>query len=452
MDKQKKSGKQGAILIVAIWICLFLAAVVLVSARSVRVQALATANRIASSQAEWIARGVLALLVSEISGTDGFWKEEVDISWEAVPLGPGYFWVLKPDPEDDTSVGFGPVREAAKINLNAADEEMLVKLPGMTAELAASIISWRGTQTTSSSQGAGDEYYLLLNPAYYCKRAPLETVEELLLIKDATFDLVFGEDTNRNGMLDPAENDGDRSMPADNADGHLDRGLYDFVTVYSTEAGTGQIKQDLIDINSTDTTRLVSLLQSVVSSNRLFSVLERARRERPFRSTLDFYFRTGLTIEEFKQIEPRITAGKRARQVGLINVVYAPRQVLRCLPSLEEPDVEALINKRNSPDTDLTGLAWVAEVLPGEKAAAIGEWITGRCFQFSADILTATCDGRAFKRFRAVIDGRSNPARVISFQDLTGLGWPLSPDILKALKAGQQPPATGIFSLPEGSR
>ncbi|HOL66580.1 MAG TPA: type II secretion system protein GspK [bacterium] len=437
MNKSQKTRHQGSILIVTIWICLFLAGLVLVAARSARVQAMATANRLAGAQAEWIARGALALVLSQIDGTDGRRRVGEEINWEAVPSGPGYFWLLKPDLEDEHQYAFGVMDEAAKINLNAADEDMMLKLPGMTEELAAAIIDWRSSQPAASSQLAGDEYYLLLKPPYYCKRAPLETVEELLLLKGASLFILFGEDINRNGFLDLTENNGEEAPPSDNADNHLDRGLYPFVTVVSSQANVTLSQEHLIDVNSTDTTELVSLLQSVVSSERLFSVLERVRRGRPFRSTLDFFFRAGLSVEEFKKVEPRITVGRRARQVGLVNLVTACRQVIACLPGLEEADVEALINKRQAPDTDLTSLAWVAETLPGEKAAAIGEWVTTRSFQFSADIVAVSSDGRAFKRYRAIIDGRSRPPRVLSFQDLTGLGWPLSREILTALRSGK---------------
>ncbi|MCM8757296.1 MAG: helix-hairpin-helix domain-containing protein, partial [Candidatus Omnitrophica bacterium] len=142
--------RQGTVLIVTIWLCLFLAGLVLVAARRVRAEALASANRIATAQAEWIARGALALILSQIDGTDGYRQVGKELSWEAVPLGNGYFWTLKFNPNDSSQPAFGIVDEAGKINLNTADEDMLMKLPGMTEELAASIIEWRSNQPTAA--------------------------------------------------------------------------------------------------------------------------------------------------------------------------------------------------------------------------------------------------------------------------------------------------------------
>ena len=111
-----------------------------------------------------------------------------------------------------------------------------------------------------------------------------------------------------------------------------------------------------------------------------------------------------------------------------------------CLPGLEESDVDALLAGRQAA-TDLTSIAWVAEALPRERAEAIGDVITTRTFQFSADIVAVNGNGRAFRRHRAVIDARTSPPRVLYWKDLTHLGWPLAPEILTDLRAGKVPGA-----------
>ena len=62
--------------------------------------------------------------------------------------------------------------------------------------------------------------------------------------------LIYGEDANQNGILDPNENDGNISPPEDNADGRLDVGWVDFLTVFTQaesqqddEATTGNASQ-----------------------------------------------------------------------------------------------------------------------------------------------------------------------------------------------------------------
>ncbi len=50
----------------------------------------------------------------------------------------------------------------------------------------------------------------------------------------ADMDTLVGEDANRNGILDPSEND-------DNQNGMLDPGVLEYVTVYSREPNTNRI-------------------------------------------------------------------------------------------------------------------------------------------------------------------------------------------------------------------
>lgn len=355
------------VFIVALWIILTMAGLLLAFARSMRIELLAAANRLSDARAEWIARGALQFVIAQVDGWDDTGIPGEDVSCEAVPMGDGYFWILSPDAESDSGYRFGITDEYAKLNLNTAELDMILKLPGMTDEFAASIADWCSSTVESSAGGAKNEYYLLLSPPYYCKSGPLETVEELLLVKGATAGILLGEDTNLNGILDSNEDDRDRNPPSDDGDGRLDRGIYNFVTVY----GSGD-------------------------------------------------------------------------ESGRINVNTAPAQVLFCLPGLDESDVDALIAKRKE-SAGLTNVDWVSGVLSSEKVEHISKWITVRSYIFSADIVAVTADGRSFRRFRAVVDVRDASPSVISWQDLTGLGWPLSPEILTALRRGDPPPTgTGV--------
>ena len=83
-------------------------------------------------------------------------------------------------------------------------------------------------------------------------------------------------------------------------------------------------------------------------------------------------------------------------------------------------------------------------MLPREKAAAIGGQITTRSFQFSADVLGASGDGRAYRRYRAVVDTGEGAPRVLSWCELTHLGWPLDPEIIATLRSGLELTQTAL--------
>ncbi len=428
----------GTILIVTIWVVLVLAGLALVFARSMRVAAIVSTNQVASVEAECIASGACQYIRSELAAnaTDATALDE-DVPWEQLQVGDGYFWVLRSNLEEDSEFDYGLTDEAGKINLNSASLEMLLKLPNMTSELAASIIDWRDEDSDVTTGGAEDEYYLLLSEPYNCKNAPFETVDEILLVKGASEELLYGEDTNLNGLLDENENDGDNSAPSDNRNGRLEGGFYDYVTVYSVEDNTDSEGQERIYLNDASArTTLQEALQEVVSEDRALEIMNNVPISPSYNSVMDFYFSAGLKMEEFKQLADRLTASEEETLPGLVNVNTASKEVLLCLPGLEESDVDALISYRET-NADLDSVAWVANVLDREKATAIGNYITVRSFQYSADIICLSGNGRAYKRYKAVFDTQGGAPQIVYWKSLTRFGWPLEYEIVEALRKGR---------------
>ena len=154
---------------------------------------------------------------------------------------------LEADPHS-SRVRYGLIDESSKLNLNLlddlqtdlqlADEDIanwLMYVPGMTQEHVDAIRDWIDPDSDVRTYGAESDVYQALNPPYLAKNGPLETLDELLLVRGVTPQLLYGEDANRNGLLDPSENDGDASMPFDNADGVLNHGWSAYLTVNSRE-------------------------------------------------------------------------------------------------------------------------------------------------------------------------------------------------------------------------
>lgn len=430
----------GTVLIATMWILAVLAGMVLVLADSMRIEGACSANHAARQQAAAIENGAVQYVLANLDGLQGRVPSEEDMPCQAVQLGEGAFWILRPDYEDGRQEVYGVVDEASKVNLNTATVEMLSALPDMTLETAAAVLDWRDSDSDLTVGGAESEYYLLLPDPYECKNAPLETVEELLLVKLASRELLFGEDLNRNGRLDDNENDAEETDPPDNRNGKLDAGIYNLVTVHSSEPNVSADGSERTNVNQAGTRDLSRALGEFVARDRLANVLNRARLGRPFENILDFYYRTGMKMEEFQPVADQLTTQGGNRLRGLINVNTAPRGVLLCLPGLEESDVSALIAARTGGKADLGSIAWVAEALPQAKAVNIGALITTRSYQFSADIVSVAGNGRAFRRCRIVVDAGNSPPLVIYRQDLTSLGWPLPQEILLELRAGRPLP------------
>ena len=137
---------------------------------------------------------------------------------------------------------FGVIDEGGKLNVNsliALDPtgellyNVLMKLPGMLAEVADAIVDWVDADDDARASGAESAYYSSLSTPYKAKNGPLNSLDELLLVKGVTPYLLYGGDTNRNGVQDDGEPD-------------ATRGLADYLTVYGRElnvdmAGTARI-------------------------------------------------------------------------------------------------------------------------------------------------------------------------------------------------------------------
>jgi type II secretory pathway component PulK len=426
------------VLIVTIWVIMVLTGLVFVFARTMRVSAFTAANTVASQQAETLADGARHCAQALVESAEDLEDEGMDDLYEAVHVGQGYFWLLRPDLEDDKQNDYGLIDESSKVNLNSASLEMLQRLPGMTAELAASIIDWRDEDSDLTEGGAESESYLLQADPYECKNAPLETVEEILLIQGGSKDILFGEDTNNNGRLDDNENDGDDSEPADNQNGSLERGLYDYVTVYSAEKNVDAEGNARVNINEADNrSQLNDMLTEAFDEDRALAIMSAYPMNPNFDSILHFYYRSSMTPEEFEQIADKLSTSDEDQVAGLVNVNRAPKPVLMCLPGLEESDVDQLMAQRASSSTEIDSIAWVVGVLDQDKAQAIGEFITTNSYQYRADIVSVSENGRAFRRYVAVLDTLQTPTRVKYWKSLTHMGWPLDREILETLRSGK---------------
>lgn len=175
--------------------------------------------------------------------------------------GRGYFSIIAPVETDPagTLLRNGLVDESGRLNLNrllsfelddSQTRNMLMYLPDMTEEVADAILDWIDDDEILRTYGAESDYYTSLDPPYEAKNGPLDSIEELLQVAGVTADLLYGEDANRNGRLDPNENDGDANAPFDNADGILQPGWAAFLTVNARELNQRADGSDRIYINN----------------------------------------------------------------------------------------------------------------------------------------------------------------------------------------------------------
>ncbi len=422
--------RQGAVLIIVLWISTGLVSMALLFGHSVMLDYRAASYVEAGIQSEQTMEGAIQYIsyVLENLETPGALPSDDDYVYQNVGCGDSYFWLIGRDVNDeytDTTPVYGLVDENAKINLNTATVEMLEALPHMTREFAAAIIDWRDEDSEVTENGAEDRAYSSRTVGYQVKNAPFESIYELKWVRGADEELLFGEDVNLNGVLDRNENDGNVSYPPDNRNGKLDRGILDYVTVFSREPGISEEDSSRVNINGDEEEALSELLQNTFSEDRVREIEQQVDQEDDYESLLEFYIRSGMTAEEFEPIESSLTTTDDEYVYGLINVNTACKDVLMCLPGIDETKAQALISHRTGNQETSHTMTWVAEVLEEEEALEIGPYITGRSYQFMLDIAATNLQFEGYRRSQVILDISEEEAHVIYRRDMTGSGWAL---------------------------
>src|SRR5690606_18169218 len=133
-------------------------------------------------------------------------------------------------------------------------------------QLADAVIDWRDKDDEAGPEGAESEYYATLNPPYKAKNRPLDTVEELLMVKGFNGRILYGEDYNSNEYLDLNEDDGpEGTFPPDDGDGRLNRGLLPLTTIYSWDWNFANDNKPRVDLNTTSFKDTCKLPDEVVN-------------------------------------------------------------------------------------------------------------------------------------------------------------------------------------------
>jgi type II secretory pathway component PulK len=416
---------RGSVLVIVLWIALGLVAVTLYFAQSTNFQMRAADNRYCAQAADQAIEGAARYIARVLTtySTNGASPTLQEYLHEAVPVGESRFWLLA-RPTNSLSgqaeLTFGLIDESSRVNLNTATSNQLWNLPGMTDDLLAAILDWRDPESTQQYQ----TYYAMLNPPYLTKAGEFESVEELRLLYGANMDALLGEDRNRNGVLDPGEDDL-------NGDRIADPGLADSLTIYSSEPNVWSNGIPRVNLNSVRGPQLAGVLEQQfgLTASRAQEIAARAPQQ--VRSPLEFYRASGMTAEEFALVFPGIRTSNGTNALrGRININTATEGVLAGLPGMSQELVPLLMNYRQMNPDRLTSPAWVVDALGESNREVLDQLqsvdcLTTQSFQYTADIAAVGPYGRGYRRVRYVFDVSELPIRIICRQDLSYLGWAL---------------------------
>lgn len=220
--------------------------------------------------------------------------QAVNVSNGTDGVTPSNYSVLAPGLDElgrFSGIRFGLQNESARLNINTlivleensdvlapmisvADAEaevdseniavsLLMGLPGMTADVADAILDWIDEDSEPRELGAEQEYYTTLATPYSPPNGPLQSVEELLLVRGITPTLMFGADANRNGVLDPDEQQ--RYGVTVETPGAL--GWAAYLTVHGAEANKRRDGGFRINVNQDDMELLYDQLGEAIEND-----------------------------------------------------------------------------------------------------------------------------------------------------------------------------------------
>ncbi|MCI0535924.1 MAG: helix-hairpin-helix domain-containing protein [Verrucomicrobiales bacterium] len=328
-----------------------------------------------------------------------------------VPLGRGEFSVFRQGRRTEGgNVIYGLADEESRININQASAEELGKLYGITPDVVAALVDYRDEDNAVTQGGAEMEYYVSLQPPYLPRNDRFQTLRELLMVRGVARELLFGEDANQNGLLDPEEDDGTESSPPDNHDGILDAGWSGDLTSYSSVLNRSAAGQDRVNVQLADESSLTQvhgissdLAKAIIAyrgQNKLESLADllevRAMSQpmqprpptpnstpgaasgpagpagqppplaQPANTPAPQPQPTGpplISEELLMDIADDLTTLPGSDQPGAINVNTASPAVLACLPGISPELAQAIVSYRQSAGY-LPNVAWLLKV-PG---------------------------------------------------------------------------------------
>ena len=294
-------NRAGTALMITLWVMVILSSVALTFSYHTRLDLRMSTYQVQRMQARFLAHAgvtrALALLRDDLLKDHDLLEDEGLVELDNEDKGFVYdayaeSWGSEEDLIKDVEYGGGTftvriIDLNSRLNLNAGwvTADILARLletlgleEDPAKRLAALMVDWRDPDNNTSDagqdnlneSGTEDEFWnpdqhpsdvQEVGPQFVLKNAPFDTMEEvLLLLEHLEMDpaILYGEDANGNGKLDPNEQDGELSPPWDDGNDTLQLGLMDFCTVEGSGA---------INLNTAERRVLEAMLFPIVGED-----------------------------------------------------------------------------------------------------------------------------------------------------------------------------------------
>lgn len=405
----------------------------------------------------------------------------------------GMYSVLSPTiTEEGVQEGsrFGLQDESVRLNLNIltlADayaenggRTLLMGLPNMTEEIADAILDWIDDNDEPREYGAEFEDYKGEDPPYAPKNGPLDSVEELLLVKGVTPQMMFGADANHNGVIDIEEQTGASAYEPE-----MVLGWANYLTLYSKEKNYTRAGLQRININSPNLEQLYNDLSSAMREEwasyivayRLYGPYTPAEDEETdgviTGDDLDLTAEGPVTflqvldlVDTFVKVDTggdsvvvespikttdlplalptlmdNLSIYDRDVITGRLNINQCSRQLLLGIPGMTEEIADEIISKRDvildDPDGADLNRNWESWILAEgivtlDEMRSMMPFITAKGHVYRAEVVGFFAEGKISSRASVVFDTTELFPRILFWRDKSHLSLGYTKEFLGA--------------------
>lgn len=376
-----------------------------------------------------------------------------------------YFSVFSPGTDETATVRFGLADEAGKLNVNLATNESISAFPLVTLAMAQALADFVDADEQPRGEGAEQIYYDTLENPYTIHNGPLNTLDELFMVRGFTPALLYGEDANQNFRLDANEDDGDASFPPDNSNGELARGLRQHLTVASYDLNLDSAGVERVDLNNPDASLSDESLPEVTAN-----FIAAARRNQititnvcdlvdvtwtmPDEEGQNREYHSGIDAESLPLLVDRFTHTNAHSLPGLINLNTASAEVLATVPGIDGSLANEIIGARDAISmASRDSIAWLLteQFVDAEAFRQMGRFLTTRSYQFSLRVAGFASSGQ-YRIIEAIIDSAGDEPRIIYLRDVSRFGLPFPIDLPDAEQSSAELESQNLSFRPPPSR
>jgi general secretion pathway protein K len=199
------SSQKGVALLMVLWVLTILLVIVFSFSFMTRTEMLSTASFRGGLERKFIAEGGMERAIMELFYRNVYKNQTIELEGREV-------WQVDGTPYTG-QLGNGTytvsiVDESGKVDINSASELLLknlllaIDIPEEEADtIVDSMMDWKDSDDLHRIHGAENDYYMSLQNPYKAKNARFDSLEELLLVKGVTSDILYGN-KDRHGLID----------------------------------------------------------------------------------------------------------------------------------------------------------------------------------------------------------------------------------------------------------